>query len=158
MYLCSAKGLQFPPAHGTLVLIAYTQHPAWVEVWILVWVFIYFHTLCIRAAKALASLCICTDSPESSLLDNILKSLQIYVKAIQCTIKHSSNAYYQYIWTRKNLGPQIWLLSTLSGNQLYSKNNQPEAIEPRQHLQYDIIEVVDIFQISGHVFKNLLIF
>ena len=30
-------------------------------------IYIYIHSLCTRAEKALASLCICTDSPESSL-------------------------------------------------------------------------------------------
>ena len=38
----------------------------------LVCAFIYILYLCMRAAKALASLCICTDSPEHSLLDNTI--------------------------------------------------------------------------------------
>ena len=37
-------------------------------VFILVWIFISIQTLCIRAAKALASLRICADSPQPSLL------------------------------------------------------------------------------------------
>ena len=36
----------------------------------LVWVFLHTHTLCIRGAKDLESLCICVDLHESLLLDN----------------------------------------------------------------------------------------
>ena len=37
---------------------------------ILIWYFIYIHTLCVQAAKALVSLRICVGSPGHSLLDN----------------------------------------------------------------------------------------
>ena len=40
----------------------------------LVCYFIYIHTLCMRAAKALASLHICADLPESSLIDDAFSS------------------------------------------------------------------------------------
>ena len=40
----------------------------------LVCAFIYILYLCMRAAKALASLCVCTDLPEHSLLDNTISS------------------------------------------------------------------------------------
>ena len=36
--------------------------------------FIYIHTLCMRAAIALVSLCICSDSPEPSMLDNTISN------------------------------------------------------------------------------------
>ena len=49
----------------------------------LVLVFIYTHTLCIRATKALLSLRICTCSFEPSLLDNaIYKNLMCWLKYI----------------------------------------------------------------------------
>ena len=45
--------------------------PLWIGAW--VWVFIFNHTLCIRAVNALSSLHICTGSPESSLLTILWK-------------------------------------------------------------------------------------
>ena len=44
------------------------------EVEFLARAFLYFHTLCIRAAKALASLRICTDSSEPSLLTDAIST------------------------------------------------------------------------------------
>ena len=64
-------------AHEMVVLIAYAQKPpinvhadiSCVDRGLMfVGVFIYFNTLCMRAAKARASLRQCTDSPELPLL------------------------------------------------------------------------------------------
>ena len=38
------------------------------SVWLLVWLFVYFHTSCVRTAKALARLRQCAGSPEPSLV------------------------------------------------------------------------------------------
>ena len=60
-----------------LMLIAYAQKsPVNVQVGvssgniglIIIWVFIYIHTLCMRAVKAMMRMCICASSPEPSLL------------------------------------------------------------------------------------------
>ena len=40
--------------------------------WIIIWVFIYIHTLCMRAVKAMARMRICAGSPEPSLLANMI--------------------------------------------------------------------------------------
>ena len=37
--------------------------------------FIYIHTLCLQVAKGLASLRICADSPDPSLLDNVISAI-----------------------------------------------------------------------------------
>ena len=42
-------------------------------------VFIFIHTLCMRAAKVLVSLCICTDFSESLLLMNLLIAIISFV-------------------------------------------------------------------------------
>ena len=44
------------------------------EVWILVWAFIYIHTLCMQAVKALASLHICADLPKPLLLVDMIST------------------------------------------------------------------------------------
>ena len=43
--------------------------------YLLVSVFIYIHTLSMRAVKALTSLCICTDSPEHTLLADVITEI-----------------------------------------------------------------------------------
>ena len=45
------------------------MYPEGLEVYILGWFFIFIYTLCMRAAKALASLHIRAVSPEPSLVD-----------------------------------------------------------------------------------------
>ena len=45
---------------------------AGLEVPSLVRVLICIHTLCVQEVKTFVSLCICTDSPELSLLDNAI--------------------------------------------------------------------------------------
>ena len=44
------------------------SHPVGLDVWFLVWPFDYFHSSCVRTAKALARLCRCAGSPEPSLV------------------------------------------------------------------------------------------
>ena len=44
------------------------RHPVGLDVWFLVGPFVYFHTLCVRTAMALARLRECTGSPEPSLV------------------------------------------------------------------------------------------
>ena len=50
--------------------------PAGLEVYSLARVFIYIRTLCMRAAKALVNLrmCACADSPEPSVLDDVIRA------------------------------------------------------------------------------------
>ena len=49
-------------------------YPVRLEVLPFIESFIYIHTICLRAAEALASLCICADSPEASLFDNAIRT------------------------------------------------------------------------------------
>ena len=44
------------------------------DVWFLIGPFVYFHTLCVRTAKALARLCGCAGSPESSLVAYVIST------------------------------------------------------------------------------------
>ena len=74
----------FGPTHGILVLIAYAQKPllnAYADVSSRVRAFIYIHTLCMREAKALASLriFISADSPRLSLFADRISTV------ISCT-------------------------------------------------------------------------
>ena len=69
------------------------SHPVGLGVSYLVGPFVYFHTSCVRTAKALARLCRCTGSPEPSLvaygISTIISwagSFNFYMKATYLTV------------------------------------------------------------------------
>ena len=51
------------------------SHPVGLDVWFPVWPFVYFHTLWVRTAKALARLCGCAGSPEPSLVAYMINTI-----------------------------------------------------------------------------------
>ena len=55
------------------------SHPVGVDVWCLVGTFVYFHTSCVRTAKALARLHRCAGSPESSLVAYVISVIISWV-------------------------------------------------------------------------------
>ena len=71
------NSLVFEPSHEIMALFVLRKfilqtrmrsHPVGLEVWFLVGPFVYFHTSCVRIAKALARLRGCAGSPEPSLV------------------------------------------------------------------------------------------
>ena len=72
------------PAHEIMVLFVLRKlilqtsicsHPVGQDVRCLVGPFVYFHTLCVRTAKALARLRGCADSPESSPVAYVISTI-----------------------------------------------------------------------------------
>ena len=51
------------------------SHPVGLDVWFLAGPFVYFHTLCVRTAKALARLRGCAGSPEPSLVAYVISTI-----------------------------------------------------------------------------------
>ena len=51
------------------------SHPVGLHVWFLVGPFVYFHTSCVRTAKALARLRRCAGSPEPSLVTYVMSTI-----------------------------------------------------------------------------------
>ena len=51
------------------------SHPTGLDIWFLVGPFVYFHTLCVRTAKALARLRECAGSPEPSLVAFVISTI-----------------------------------------------------------------------------------
>ena len=51
-----------------ILQIRMRSHPVALDVWFLVWLFVYFHSSCVRTAKALLRLGGCAGSPEPSLV------------------------------------------------------------------------------------------
>ena len=66
-------GTFHPPQSHFQVLMR--SHPVGLDVWILVPPFIYFHTSCVRTAKALVRLCRCAGSPEPSLVAYVISTI-----------------------------------------------------------------------------------
>ena len=78
------KKKQYEPTHEIMELITLRKlnlqtrmrsNLLALHVWFLVRPFVYFHTLCVRTAKALARLCGCAVSPEPSLFAYTISTL-----------------------------------------------------------------------------------
>ena len=93
------------------------KYPAKLKILSLVSVFIYIQTLCMRASKALASLRICTDLPEPSLLDNVIST-----KKNSC-----ADSYNTYIHRSQNKGSLAFLKELV----LYFRRNGSRFLEQR---------------------------
>ena len=77
----------YEPTHEILALfvlrkfilqIRMRSHPVGLDVWFLVWPFVYFHSSCVRTAKALARLRRCAGSPEPSLVAYALSTIILW--------------------------------------------------------------------------------
>ena len=58
------------------------SHPVGLDVWFLVWFFVYFHTSCVRTAKALARQRGCAGSPEPTLVAYLISTLVSWAGSI----------------------------------------------------------------------------
>ena len=74
----------FEPTHEIMVLFVLRKlilqtrmlsHPVGLDAWFLFWPFVYFHTSCVRTAKALVILRACAGSPEHSLVAYVISSI-----------------------------------------------------------------------------------
>ena len=68
------------------------SHPVGLDVWFLVGPFAYFHTSCVRTAKALAILPACAGSPEPSLVAYVISTI------ISCTGSYKPCFWHSLIW------------------------------------------------------------
>ena len=68
------------------------SHPVVLDVWCLIEPFVYFHTTCMRTAKALARLRGCAGSPECSLVAYVISTIISYAGSfLFClSVKHLS--------------------------------------------------------------------
>ena len=91
---------KYEPCHEIMVLSVLRQlilqthmcsHPVGLDVWFLVWPFIYFHTSCVRTAKALAKMHGCAGSPEPLLV----------TYAIRIIISWAGSYGYAWVWLKK---------------------------------------------------------
>ena len=90
--------IQTKPSHEIMALFVLHKlilqtgsHPVGLDVWFLVGPFVYFHTSCVRTAKALARLRGYTDSPEPSLFAYVISTIISWAGSIRvewCTKEH----------------------------------------------------------------------
>ena len=75
---------QFEPSHEIMALFVLCNlilqtrmrsHPVGLDIWFFVWPSVYFHTSCVRTAKALVRLCGCAGSPEPSLVAYVISTI-----------------------------------------------------------------------------------
>ena len=67
--------LHFSSAVNSILQTCMRSHPMGQDVWFLVGPFVYFHTSCVRTAKALARLRRCAGSPEPSLVAYVISTI-----------------------------------------------------------------------------------
>ena len=73
------------------------SHPVGLDVWLLVRPFVYFHTSCVRTAKALVRLRGCAGSPEPSLVAYVISTI-ISLAAHFIFIPAYSSLYLKCFW------------------------------------------------------------
>ena len=90
----------FEPTHEILALFVHRKfilqirmrsHPVGLDVWFLVWPFVYFHSSCVRTAKALARLRGCAGSPEPSLVAYAISTKISWASSFNVVIKWASS-------------------------------------------------------------------
>ena len=98
-------GSSIEPSHEIMALLVLRKpiqtrmrsHPVGLDVWFLVGPFVYFHTSCVRTAKALARLPGCAGSPEPSLVAYVISTIISWACSI---IAHEQRIMsYYYSWT-----------------------------------------------------------
>ena len=91
------------------------SNPLGIHVWYLVKPFVYFHTLCVRTAKALARLRGWTDSPEPSL----------FAYAIRTIISWAGSVMLQrhWKWFSKSGAEVLKMQEALSNNKRFNDFN-----------------------------------
>ena len=76
--------LRIEPSHEIMILFVHrtlilqtrmSSHPVGIDAWFFVGPFVYFHTSCVRTAKALARLRRCAGSPEPSLIAYVISTI-----------------------------------------------------------------------------------
>ena len=61
--------------HKLILQTRMRSHPVGLDVWFFIGPFLYFHTSCVRTAKALARLRRCAGTPESSLVAYVISTI-----------------------------------------------------------------------------------
>ena len=72
--------------HKHILQMRMCSHPVELDVWFLVEPFAYFHTSCVRTAKALARLSGCAGSPEPSLVAYVISTIISWAGSIKDTL------------------------------------------------------------------------
>ena len=106
------------------------SHPIGLDVWVLVRPFVYFHTLCVRTAKALARLRGCARSPEPSLVAFVISTIISWVGSFYFSNRglFKADGKISGIW---KFFP--FLFSKV--NCFYSKNHQERGINSYPSVQ-----------------------
>ena len=100
----------YEPAHEILAIFflrklilqtSMCSHPVGLDVWFLVWPFVYFHTSCVRTAKALARLRGCAGLPELSLVAYVVSTIISWAGSYTFL----SFSFYPYCYT---LSQGLW--------------------------------------------------
>ena len=97
---------QYEPCHEIMALFVLRilslqtrmrSHPMGLDVWLLVGPFVYFHTSCVRTAKALARLRECAGSPGPSLVAYVINTIISWAGSILMKLSRTMYCTYKNI-------------------------------------------------------------
>ena len=97
----------FEPAHEIMAFFVLRKfflqphmrsHPVRLDVWFLIGFIVYFHTSCVRTAKALARLRSCIGSPEPSLVAYVISTIISWAGSFITELKTMFAEFYWYMY------------------------------------------------------------
>ena len=109
---------KFEPTHEIMALfilcklilqMCMCSHPVELDVWFLVGPFVYFHTSCVRTAKALARLRGCAASPEPSLVAYVISTIILWAGSNKVFSLRKCILFLMYKISVVENAPFIWL-------------------------------------------------
>ena len=99
--------------HKLILQMRMHSYPVRLDVWCLVEPFIYFHTLCVQTAKALARLRGCACSPEPKLVAYVIStiiswagSFNVYKTQVENSVTRVTVHYHEACWAMPNIYPE----------------------------------------------------
>ena len=132
----------FEPAHENMVLFVLRNlkfqtrmrgHPMGLHVWFFVGPIVYFHTLCVRTAKALMRLRGCAGSPQPSLVAYVINIIISWT---------GSFILFSFVFI-------FWFRTRIQGMKLFELNaNFRSSISARNETSYSISVSVSCFSLQ----------
>ena len=109
--------------HKLILQTRMPSHPVGQDVWFLVGPFVYFHTSCLRTAKALARLRGCAGSPESSLVAYVISTIISWAGSNGVKTNGSISRKPSVMLISQNITYQVLSTFQLQMNDNYSKHS-----------------------------------
>ena len=163
--------LWFEPAHEIMALFVLHKlilqthmpsHPVGLDVWFLVRPFVYFHTSCVRTAKALARLRRCAGSPQLSLVAYVISTIISWAGSFQNWDLASDEAdLYLRVFRYFEAILSIFFLINFAQKTLFILINKPGVLQftlPKNDILETFGQIQDISMSKSQYWSHLATF